>query len=104
MTEVVIRLPVSAPSATFLKPSLVKAKQQRGPRSRKERGQDALIRVEVELADVLFGITKTIELETAVCVRRVRGRAALPGLNRKCVTFAGEPVKSSALCAACWAT
>ena len=53
--------------------------QQRGPRSRKERGQDALIRVEVELADVVFGTTKTIELETAVLCEACEGSCCAPG-------------------------
>ena len=39
---------------------------QRGPRSRKERGQDALLRVDVDLKDVIFGVTQTLEVDTAV--------------------------------------
>lgn len=53
--------------------------QQRGPRSRAERGQDALIRVEVELADVLFGTTKTVELDTAVLCHSCEGSCCAPG-------------------------
>ena len=53
--------------------------QQRGPRSRAERGQDALIRVEVELSDVLFGVTKTIEVDTAVLCEACRGSCCAPG-------------------------
>lgn len=53
--------------------------QQRGPRSRAERGQDALIRVEVELADVVFGTTKTIELDTAVLCQACQGSCCAPG-------------------------
>jgi molecular chaperone DnaJ len=51
----------------------------RGPRSRSERGQDALIRVEVELADVLFGVTKTIEVDTAVLCEACQGSCCAPG-------------------------
>jgi molecular chaperone DnaJ len=40
--------------------------QQRGPRSRMERGQDALLRVEVDLAEVIFGVHKDIDIDTAV--------------------------------------
>jgi molecular chaperone DnaJ len=51
----------------------------RGPRSRAERGQDALIRVEVELADVLFGTSKTIELDTAILCEACQGSCCAPG-------------------------
>lgn len=39
---------------------------QRGPRNRARRGQDALIRVQVDLADVVFGSTKEITVDTAI--------------------------------------
>ena len=36
------------------------------PRSRRERGQDALVRVTLELGDVVFGVHRDIEVDTAV--------------------------------------
>ena len=39
---------------------------QRGPRTRARRGQDALIRVQVDLADAVFGSTKEITVDTAM--------------------------------------
>lgn len=52
---------------------------QRGPRPRQERGQDALIRVDVELSDVLFGVTKTLELDTAIVCSSCEGSCCAPG-------------------------
>src|SRR5699024_8437890 len=39
---------------------------QRGPRSRSRRGQDALIRLSVELAEAAFGTTRELKVDTAV--------------------------------------
>src|SRR6201999_4152434 len=39
---------------------------QRGPRSRTRPGADALIRIELDLADTAFGVTRDITLDTAV--------------------------------------
>lgn len=51
----------------------------RGPRSRAERGQDALIRVEVDLGDVMFGVSKTIEVDTAILCEACQGSCCAPG-------------------------
>lgn len=53
----------------------------RGPRPRKERGQDALIRVDIDLADVVFGTTKTIEVDTAVLCEGCEGSCCAPGTS-----------------------
>ena len=52
--------------------------QPRGPRPRQRRGQDALIRLELDLAETAFGATKEIQVDTAVGlpdVRRCRHRS-----------------------------
>ncbi|CAN5377828.1 molecular chaperone DnaJ [soil metagenome] len=49
------------------------------PRSRKERGADALIRVEVELKDVIFGVTHELEVNTAVLCETCEGSCCAPG-------------------------
>jgi molecular chaperone DnaJ len=38
----------------------------RGPRSRVRRGQDALVRLKVELSEAVFGATKELQVDTAV--------------------------------------
>lgn len=53
----------------------------RGPRPRTERGQDALLRVDVALTDVIFGTTTTIDLETAVVCESCQGSCCAPGTS-----------------------
>lgn len=52
---------------------------QRGPRSRRERGQDALLRVEVQLDEVVFGVTRQLEVDTAVLCETCSGSCCTPG-------------------------
>ena len=51
----------------------------RGPRSRRERGQDALLRLEIELEDVIFGTHRDIEVDTAVQCETCNGSCCAPG-------------------------
>ncbi len=53
----------------------------RGPRSRRERGQDALLRVEVDLEEVVFGTTRTVDVDTAVLCETCQGSCAAPGTS-----------------------
>jgi molecular chaperone DnaJ len=53
--------------------------QAPGPRSRRERGQDALLRVEVSLKETIFGVSRDIEVNTAVLCETCDGRCAAPG-------------------------
>ncbi|MDN5725854.1 MAG: molecular chaperone DnaJ [Propionibacteriales bacterium] len=48
----------------------------RGPRPRIRRGQDALVRLELSLADAAFGITKPVKVDTAVLCPRCSGTGA----------------------------
>ena len=52
-----------------------------GPRSRKERGQDALLRIEIELGDVIFGIKRDLEVDTAVVCGTCDGSCCAPGTH-----------------------
>ena len=52
-----------------------------GPRSRRERGQDALIRVEVELEEIVFGTQRDLEVDTAVLCDTCQGSCAAPGTS-----------------------
>jgi len=51
----------------------------RGPRSRVRRGQDALIRVEINLTDAAFGAQRDIQVDTAVVCGNCNGDGAAPG-------------------------
>ncbi len=52
-----------------------------GPKSRRERGQDALLRLEVELEDVVFGTHRDIEFDTAVVCDVCHGSCCQPGTS-----------------------
>ena len=51
----------------------------RGPRPRRSRGQDALIQIDIELADAAFGTTREITLDTAVACNTCHGAGTQPG-------------------------
>ena len=51
----------------------------RGPRSRVRRGQDALVRLQLELAEAAFGTTKPLQVDTAVLCPRCSGSGANEG-------------------------
>ncbi len=51
----------------------------RGPRPRVRRGQDALIRLEVDLAEAAFGTTRELKVDTAVLCTVCHGSGAAPG-------------------------
>lgn len=49
------------------------------PRSRRERGQDALVRVTLQLGDVVFGVHRDIDVDTAVLCETCEGSCCQPG-------------------------
>ena len=51
------------------------------PRSRRERGQDALVRVTLDLADVVFGVHRDIEVDTAVLCETCHGSCCAEGTS-----------------------
>lgn len=53
--------------------------QRSRPRSRRERGQDALVRVTLELADVVFGTHRDLDVDTAVLCETCEGSCCQPG-------------------------
>ncbi|MBB3043859.1 molecular chaperone DnaJ [Nocardioides sp. LMS-CY] len=53
----------------------------RGPRSRQRRGQDALIRLEVDLAEAAFGVSRELKVDTAVMCSTCHGEGAAPGTH-----------------------
>lgn len=48
----------------------------RGPKSRVRRGQDALVRMRLTLAEAAFGITKPLDIDTAVVCPKCHGKGA----------------------------
>lgn len=51
----------------------------RGPRSRTRRGQDALLRVQIDLAAAVFGTTQEIQVDTAVACPTCNGGGTSDG-------------------------
>jgi molecular chaperone DnaJ len=63
----------------------------RGPRPRVRRGQDALIRLDVELAEAAFGTTRDLKVDTAVLCTVCNGEGAAPGSHPvPCETCGGR--------------
>jgi len=63
----------------------------RGPRSRRSRGQDALIRLDIELSHAVFGVEREISVDTAVSCGTCHGDGAQPGTGtRTCDVCAGR--------------
>ncbi|MFL6155639.1 MAG: DnaJ C-terminal domain-containing protein, partial [Marmoricola sp.] len=53
--------------------------QAAGPRSRQRRGQDALVRLDLELAEAAFGTTRELKVDTAVVCSTCHGSGAAEG-------------------------
>ena len=54
---------------------------QRGPASRAQRGQDALVRIELDLDEVMFGTHREVEVTTAVVCATCDGSCCAPGTS-----------------------
>ena len=67
------------------------AQQGRGPRPRVRRGQDALIRMEVDLAEAAFGTQRELKVDTAVLCTTCQGEGTAPGTHPvPCTTCHGQ--------------
>lgn len=64
---------------TNLVDAMFGAQTSRGPRSRVRRGQDALVRLSLTLAEAAFGITKPLRVDTAVVCPRCNGNGSEGG-------------------------
>ncbi|SDE62306.1 molecular chaperone DnaJ [Auraticoccus monumenti] len=86
----------------------------RGPRSRVRRGQDALVRLQLDLAEASFGITKAVRVDTAVLCPVCTGTGSADGGEpTRCTTCHGQgevtsvqrsflgDIRSSQPCPAC---
>jgi molecular chaperone DnaJ len=65
--------------------------QGRGPRSRQSRGQDALVRLDLDLVDAVFGAEKELVGDTAVGCGTCHGAGTQPGTGtRTCDVCQGQ--------------
>ena len=65
--------------------------QQRGPRTRARRGQDALIRIQISLADAVFGAKRDLVVDTATLCGTCKGSGAAAGSEQiTCVMCRGR--------------
>lgn len=63
----------------------------RGPRSRQSRGQDALIRLDIDMSEAVFGIERELTVDTAVACGTCHGDGSQPGTGtRTCDVCAGR--------------
>jgi len=86
----------------------------RGPRSRQRRGQDALIQIEIDLSQAVFGAERELTMDTAIVCGTCEGSGARPGTStRTCDVCGGRgeihqvqrsflgQVMTSRICSAC---
>ncbi|MEE6282413.1 molecular chaperone DnaJ [Georgenia sunbinii] len=63
----------------------------RGPVPRGRRGQDALVRLDIELRDAVFGVDREVQVETAVLCGTCQGSCTRPGTSvETCVVCSGR--------------
>lgn len=63
--------------------------RSQGPRSRRQPGQDSLLRVDLELADVVFGVHRELRVQTAVLCETCDGACTAPGTSEERCTMCG---------------
>ena len=60
-----------------------------GPRSRTTRGQDALVRLDIDLGDAVFGAQKDLTIDTAVGCGTCHGAGMQPGTSTRTCDVCG---------------
>ncbi|WP_203567137.1 molecular chaperone DnaJ [Aestuariimicrobium ganziense] len=76
---------------TNLVDAMFGAQTSRGPRSRVRRGQDALVRQQLTLAEAAFGVTKPLVVDTAVVCPTCTGKGSEDGSEpTTCATCDGH--------------
>ncbi|NMR19316.1 molecular chaperone DnaJ [Cellulomonas fimi] len=69
------------------------ASAQRGPIPRARRGQDALVRLDLELSEAVFGARRELQVDTAVVCTTCQGSCCRPGTSpRTCDVCNGRGV------------
>lgn len=62
---------------------------QRGPVSRRRRGQDALIRLDIDLSEAVFGSERELQVDTAVVCSTCQGSCCRPGTSPRTCDLCG---------------
>ena len=62
---------------------------RRGPRSRQRRGQDALIRLDIDLSQAVFGAERELTVDTAVACGTCHGEGSQPGTGKRTCDVCG---------------
>lgn len=62
---------------------------QRGPKSRAQRGDDALLHIDLTLQEAVFGVARQIDIETAVLCDSCNGDCCQPGTSLKTCDVCG---------------
>jgi molecular chaperone DnaJ len=62
---------------------------RRGPRSRQRRGQDALIRLDIDLSQAVFGAERELTMDTAVVCGTCHGDGSQPGTGTRTCDVCG---------------
>ena len=63
----------------------------RGPVPRGRRGQDALVRLDIELRDAVFGVDREVQVDTAVLCATCQGSCTRPGTSvETCLVCSGR--------------
>jgi len=57
--------------------------QSRGPRARMRAGQDALIKIEIDLSEACFGTVRELNVETAIACTKCQGSGCANGTSPK---------------------
>lgn len=57
--------------------------QARGPVPRRRRGQDAVVRLDIDLAEAVFGAERTLTIDTAVVCQVCEGSCCQPGTSEQ---------------------
>lgn len=60
-----------------------------GPRPRRQPGQDSLLRVDLDLGDVVFGVHRELRVQTAVLCGSCQGACTSPGTSEERCTMCG---------------
>src|SRR5690625_3050775 len=74
----------------------------RGPTPRGRRGQDALIRLDIDLRDAVFGVDEEVQVDTAVLCGTCNGTCTRPGTSVQTCVVRSEERRVGKECKSQW--